>query len=102
MLIMYVFLYMDINTLLSLFLSLLIGTPGLILLGCISSALTIGVRRAGIVIAIIIEQTRANKMAPTIISGKKNGKRIPVPVTSTVITTNTVNILTFKDIFSPN
>jgi len=52
--IMYVFLYMDINTLLSLFLSLLIGTPGLILLGCISSALTIGVRRAGIVIAIII------------------------------------------------
>jgi len=49
-----VFLAMDINTYFALFLTLLIGTPVLSLLGAIGVALTVGLRKGGILLSLIM------------------------------------------------
>lgn len=49
-----VFLAMEINTYVALFLTLLIGTPILSLLGAIGVALTVGLRKGGILLSLIM------------------------------------------------
>ncbi|PKG39876.1 heme exporter protein CcmB [Psychromonas sp. Urea-02u-13] len=49
-----IFLAMDINTYSALFLTLLIGTPILSLLGAIGVALTVGLRKGGILLSLIM------------------------------------------------
>lgn len=49
-----IFLAMDVNTYCALFLTLLIGTPILSLLGAIGVALTVGLRKGGILLSLIM------------------------------------------------
>lgn len=49
-----IFLALDINTYFALFLTLLIGTPILSLLGAIGVALTVGLRKGGILLSLIM------------------------------------------------